>query len=387
MYINVWSKKMGLLDNEEEQYEIVDDVELEKNKSLENVMGELGVDYSDDILLKVFKSEMGKDYHCFDMLPEGINGIEERLRSEHGKGDYKIKIFTPTPQGRKSIKKTVKLSITVPISNIENNVNKDDSKDIKSVINLMMTGQIEMMNSFRESQLENQVKTQELMLSILSNNNNKDTPSLLETMSLLKQLQPVQKDPMETVLSMMNINREIKKELTDDISKPEGSMSQLISGFNTLIEASKIRSFEENNKNIKEKVVNYEENEINENENMNLILKKQLYNHLSMLCIKAEQKKNPRLWAEITIDEIPIIYHTKIEDLLSNNDDNAYKLMSDIQPKIINYKSWFYEFIAELRDIIYYTDDETLTENLNSVEYKDISTQKTVIDDDTKNKS
>ncbi len=358
-------------------YEILE--EDKEEMALESVFSELGVDVSDDILLKVYKSDLGKDAHCFDCLPEGINGIEERLRIEYGKGDYKVKIMTPTPQGRKALKKTVKLSINTPLEKEEVIIDTSND-DFKSVINMMMESQNKMMAMFRESQLETQIKNQELMLSVLSKND-KEQPTLLETMALLKQMQPDQKDPMETVLSMLNINREIKKELKEDSPEPEGSMGQLINGFNTLVEAAK------NNGN--QPQPQPQPHPCAKDQDMNFLIKNKLKNHLKLLCIKASENKNTGLWADLTVDEIPNQFYPELINILGTDNETAFNAFAQINPDINGFKPWFMQLISEIR-LCFESDDtnnetnDNLTNDNKEDDNVDLKTVKLPSDNDIK---
>jgi len=365
--------------NQPATFDIVDYEEGEQQETeLNGVLSELGVDNMEDILLKVYRTnELGKDAQCFDCTPDAINGIEDRLRTAYGKGDYKIKVFAPTPQGRKAVKRVIKLSLEAPEK--PEVKPEEKSEDLKDVVSSMMVSmqqqQQNMMQMFRESQLESQNKTQELLITVLSKKDDGEKPpSLLETIQVLKSLEGDKKDPMETVLSMLNINREIKAELEQDKPAADGTMGQLMQGVNSLIELAKHAPEKQPAQNTQQLPDKSLENNTQQSpqpqpenqEQMNILVKQKLKSHLSVLNEKAKQGKNPALWADLTIDEIPEQFYPQLIAALGENDEEGFNTLLSINPIVAESKAWFMEFLFEVREAFTEKPEDEETEETDN---------------------
>jgi len=360
---------MTILEQGDEQlsYELIDIPESEQEDGLSLVLEDLGVESGEDILIKVYQQDsLGKDAQCFDCTPEAINGIEDRLRDSYGAGDYKLKIMTPTPRGGKSIKRVVKLSIATPIE--PEKVEPEKGDDIGSVISNMMdamqTQNTNMMNMFRESQLQSQNKTQELIITMMANKSSDEKqPSFIEQLAALKAIMPEpekQKDPMESILAMLNVTEKVKETISPEPAPAEGSMGQLLTMGSQLIEAAKNspKQAPPVQQNVTTQVNDHPQKQIEnppEQPDMNIIVKQKLKNHLQVLCTKAAENRNPALWADLTIDEIPEQFYPQLIDVLGSDDEVAFVNMSEINPTIIEHREWFLTFIGEIRAA--FTDD------------------------------
>ncbi len=351
-------------------FELVEfDEEQEKNSQLTSVLEALGVE-PDEILLKVYRvNEMGKDAQIFDCPADAIEGMEERLRKSYGKGDYKIKIFAPTDSGGKAVRKVIKMSIDTPIEPDTTEPAKTDdiSGVITSMMQAMQTQSTSMMNTFRESQLESQNKTQELIIAMMSNKSSDEKkPSFIEQLAALKAIMPEpekQKDPMDSILAMLKVTEKVKESVSPEPAPSEGSMGQLLNMGSQLIEAAKnspakpIHQQPLTRPNIDPKtglavqpqIIEKESKQQPEQQDMNFIVKHQLKNHLQMLCTKAADGRAPALWADLTIDEIPEKFYPQLIVVLGDNDTDGYTSMVEINPAIAQHEAWFMEFIAEIR--------------------------------------
>ncbi len=359
-------------------YEIVEndgEEPVEREDLLSGVLDELGIDGSGDVLLKVYHvNEYGKDAHCFDCTPDGLNGIEDRLRAAYGKGDYKIKIFTPTPQGRKSCKSTVKLSLEVPNEeHVAKEINNDGT-NIRDMMNTMLAATqantTNMLQMFRESQLESQNKTQELLISVLTNKKD-DSPSIVEQLALLKQLMPEQPDAMVMLNSMMDMHSKVKEEFNDD-APPSGSLESMTNALGSLVELAKESKIPSDQSIAETGSKNKQEPE----QDMNILIKMKLRKHISMLCTKAKENKNPSLWAELTVDEIPEEYNDKLFEMIGKNNESGMKNLFLLSPETAQYEEWFCEFLNTIRDM-YIIDEKESGETVN--ESSDESNNLTVV--------
>lgn len=353
-----------LKDDDGAVYEIIDS-DGEDNESLNGILGELGLDGVDDIMLKVYRVDaMGKDAHIFDCLPDALNGIEDRLRDSYGKGDYKIKVFTPTPKGGKSVKKTVKMAIEVPLNNNEVEKPLDNSGDLKSVVSDMMAAmqnsQKEMFSMMQNNSLVMANKNQEMIIAILSNKkDDKPEVGIVEQLALLKQIIPEPTNPMDMLNSMMDMHKSVKDEFSG--SNENSVMGELTQGLNSLVSLA-ANAPQKNAEPAPQTTPSVGEIKQNPGQpesgsDMNPIIKHKLNRHLAFLIEKAKQGKDPELWVEVTLDEVPDNYYPLLVDNLGANDDEAFLNMAKINPDIVNFKPWFIDFCRIMRDAFSEADD------------------------------
>ncbi len=324
--------------------DVIDVEESEQEKALDSVLGELGVENINDIMLKVYRVDnLGKDAHCFDCLPDAINGIEEQLKKSYGEGDYKIKVFAPISTGGKAVKKVIKLSVALPIQK-EEPEKSDSSPDLTGLIMSIQNSNTQMITAMREMQMEQTNKNQEMMINILTSK--KDEPSLIEQLTLLKSLipePPKPVDPLESVLKMMEVQAEVKSMVEPQEKSELGLMAESLSN---IVNAAVNAPNKKPEQNLKQ---NTEEKPENKGENMNFIIKQQISKHLELLCQKASQDKPVDLWVDMTISEVPENYHGHLINALGADDDEAFKTLVSINHNVGNYKDWFMAFVIEMR--------------------------------------
>lgn len=394
-------------------FEIIDVPENEQDESLNAVLGELGVDSLDDIMLKIYRTnDMGKDAHIFDTLPDAVNGIEDRLRSSYGEGDYKIKIFTPTPSGGKSVKKVIKLSIAVPLEK-EEPVTEEKGEDIKDVVAAMMlamqTQSKDMMQMFREAQLESQNKTQELLITVLSKKDDGEKPpNLLETIQTLKALEGDKKDPMDVFSQMLTMNRQIKEEMADDKPQDDSMLGTLTNGLNSLVtlatNAPAQPTVPQGAPAVKPMPIPVTNVPVQPGTKpdiqtgapaiqqqptgteMNPLIKMKLKPELLNLVEKAKQGKNVAVYADLMIEEIPEQFYPQLLQALGADDDEALATLGSIEPTVLQHAEWFKGLCAEIR-AAFSEAEEQLGDLEDETETGQDLTSGNSLEDDTQNNS
>lgn len=358
----------------------VDVPETEEDKTLSAIFGEF-TDNEADILIKVYRiNEMGKEAHCFDTIPSGLDGIEDRLRDAYGRGDYKLKAFGPTPQGKKSIKKVVKLTLETPMEK-EIIAPVDTGGDVKAVMVEMARqnneSQMNIMQMFKEQQLETQnrmqeaqMRMQELLISTMGSRS--EPPSLTEQLALLKQLQPEQKDPMEYMTMMFDMNSKMQEMASPVESTPLGELS---SGINSLVKLAAqspsntpgqpaIKGATQSPVKPEQKVQQQPSQQpqppqaqpgpANQQANteMNLnhpMVRAKLQQQLQSLMQKAHEDKNPEIYALLMVEELPEQFYSMLLDAIGHDNATAIKNFADIEPGIMQFEAWFNEFVDGIR--------------------------------------
>lgn len=384
---------MAMLDNEmtlpditesdiENEY-FSDAAEFAKN-NLDSVVSELGGDGGeDDILLKVYRVVAHKkDQFCFNAFPIDLP-LEPRLISEYGGGDYNVRVMIPTANGRgKSLKRQIQISIAEKIESsagIQQQYQQpQNGLSGQEIVDLMGRNNMDMMRMLKESQLESQLKTQELMLSVF--NKKDDSPSIVEQLALLKQLmpEPERVDPMNMLNQMMDMHRNVKAEFSEE-PKSETELGALMEGVNGLIGLAKVSG--SNDKNPQQNPQQPQE----ENKNVNVIekfaMEKMVRNHLTVMTQKAEQGKTPELYADLTIEEVPTKYHKTLYELVGENNTDAFNRICELCPEAAAHPQWFEQYINAIRE--YFkdlavmvsehktTDEITVTENGDAVVLSD----------------
>ncbi len=384
---------MSVLDqpSDDNGYELVPLSEVEQNEfeqnALDNVITALGADSVTDILLKVYHLNdiTNKEEWCFDCDPEALP-LENRLLSVYGGGEFAVRVMTPTPEGRKSLKRKIKISIAKPVEKDKQEIDNsgDNLKNVmSSMMEVMSKNQTNMMQMFRESQLESQNKTQELLITVLGNKDNQPVqPTLLETMAALKALTPDTKDPLVVFGEMMKMNREIKEEMTPETPPAEGSFGQLMEGANKLMDMASNApkappQMAPQQVHQQQPTLKPPEQLEKEQQDMNALMKMKLKSSLNMLNEKAKTDSNPALWADVTIEEVPEQYYQQLMDALGENDEQGFINLMSINPVIEPNKEWFIAFIGEIRAAFVESKEPDLETDL---------TGDTVLGDDIENK-
>ncbi len=372
----------------------VDETESDKfaNNSLDSVISELGGDSLDDILLKIYRINKvtKKEEFCFNSCPEELP-LEPRLVSEYGSGEFTVRVMVPNEQGRKSLKRRLNISIAERLNSYVEPV-RNDSGDIKEIMSGMMEAmsqnQTNMMQMFKESQLESQNKTQELLISVLSNKSDDKQPTLLETMAALKALTPDTKDPMEVFGQMLTMNREIKAEMTPETPPAEGSFGQLMEGANKLMDmasnapkAPPQQAQQRTAENQQRPAIQSPEQQEKEQTDMNTLMRMRLKSNLNMLNEKAKAGSNSALWADVTIDEVPEQYYPQLIAALGDSDEQGFINLMSINPVIEPNKDWFISFIGEIRAAFVESKEPEI-----EPETEPDLTDDTVLGDDSENK-
>lgn len=350
--------------NTDDGYELVPLSEVEQNEfeqnALDNVITALGADSVTDILLKVYRLNdiTNKEEWCFDCDPEALP-LENRLLTVYGGGEFAVRVMTPTPEGRKSLKRKIKISIAKPVEKEKPELDKSGD-DLKTVVSSMMeamqANQVNMMQMFRESQLESQNKTQELLITVLTNKKDggEKPPTMMEMLTFLKTMEGDKKDPMDVFSEMIKMNRTIKEEMSDEKPAQEGSFGQLMEGANKLMDLANNAPPKETPQltrpNIKPPPLPGKQLETpQEPTDMNKLLQMKLRHNLNLLNDKAIANSNPALWADVTVDEIPEQYYPQLISALGENDEQGFMNLMSINPVIESNKEWFIQFISEIR--------------------------------------
>ncbi len=337
----------------------------EKNKrkesELSSVLDELGCDSSDDILMKVYRVDelTNKEDWCFDCRPDALP-LEPRLLDAYGGGHFTILVMTPTPQGRKSLFRKAHIRI-VKIKKETQGEKQNFEAVMTGMIKAMQESQSAMMNAFRESQLEAQIKTQELLLNIMAEKTGQNnTPTLIEQLTLLKNLMPEPPDAMAMLNSMMDMHSKVKNEFVDEPA-PEGSLASMTNALGSLVDLAKNAPAPQ--KKSDEKISTNKESVP-----VNILIQHRLVSHIRLLISKAIANKNPALWAELTVDEIPEQYHAQLLDFVGKDNEAGMANLIKLEPEAGKQKAWFLSLLSEIRDIFLNPNEESLTHTENADE-------------------
>lgn len=343
-------------------------------ENYKEILTSLGAD-SSDIILKIYRvnAPYGKLQHCLDTGIESLEGIEDSLRDEYGAGDYKIKIFTPNPNGRgKSVKKIIDLGIAKRVENIHdknNNENKEDTTSaIREMMNGLLTSQQSMMNGLRDMQMQSESNMKDLMIQVLSNANSQpknEQPSMFEMLKVLKELMPEPKDPTESILSLLGVTEKVK-EFVEPAEKSE--FGEITSAVGNLIQLAKDspKPYQNNmplvspEKQLKDSSNIPIQNNVNETsqqkgDDMNTIKKtvilNQIASQLPFYIQKAANGKPADLWADVLASEIPKTYAVKVQEFLTPPTDEIINEFVTVNDNVNVYRDWFVDFVETLKSL------------------------------------
>lgn len=392
----------------QEKYEFIEVPEEQQQPDLAGMLAELGVGDVNDCMIKVYRiNESGKEAHCFDMLPDGLEQIEDRLRDAYGKGDYKLKFFLPTGIGnRKAVKKVVKMSIEIPLSAQKKSDEGYNGPDINQAMQAMTKAiadnNIQMMNAMREQNLESQVRMHETLLQVATTK--QDTPSMFEMFKMFKELQPESRDPFGEFRTFMEFQRELKEDLPP---ADNSTLGTLTSGLNSLMKIAadapkhqqpaqpaqpgrKVSAQPHPQMPVKQAVTGAGQSNIAqfpqqgvqmpvqgymqppqtpqipqsqppqpENPFMNQMMLNVIRTQLAMLVTKASENKDPQTYANLIIEELPPQYYPDLLQQIGENNEQGLRAFSQVNPDILNYPEWFSEFMDIIREAFALADEET----------------------------
>jgi len=295
--------------------------------------------------------------------------LEERLRDEYEGGDFIIKIYSPNPRNknRPSMRKSIKVSVAIvkrnhaPVLPMAQQSNDTDA--IMQMIAANNKSQQEMMMRFIEMNANNKSEGMGLqeviqLTTLLNGNANRD-------------------DPIKLVRDLLATTGEMKALVGTD-EKPNDNMSMLNTGLSAIIELANANKGATAPAAVapppntpaaippKAQQAPPAPSAQPTGQDENMFVKMAIAKHFKFLVKQATEQKDPLLYAEVTLDQIPEAYYVKLYDLIEQS--NFMDKFAEIEPAVLGHEAWFIDLRNGLLAAL--SDDET-PENTGQVDEVD----------------
>ena len=321
-------------------------------QDLAAVLDALGAEIGTDILLKIYRKDAktNKREWVTDARPENLP-LEPMIQAEFGGGAYEIDVYGPTPGGSKSRKKTIPLPIAqrrelpavaaagapLDIDKLFTKMAEQQSNTLKQVTELLT------------------LKMENMVLKSGGGQQGLGVKDLLEMFSLFKELSPQSKasSPIEMFKEMAAL-----KDLMPDLFGSGNGMTgwdAMLKGVQTLADAAKATAGNAAARlpapgaaAVHADPPAGDVESFDEGENVDMFAMV-LRGKLTDLCERAADDRNPGVYAQVALDEIPDAYYPKLVEFLGADDLKAVDKLVAICPQVAQFRPWFVEFCAEIR--------------------------------------
>lgn len=337
-------------------------LEMEQDE-LQSIIEQLGGVGGSDAMLKVYRfNESREREFCFNARQEDVPTLEERLSDAYNGGRFEVVIYTPSATGA-ARRKTVALNIAKrsdwrPQSEKEQAAAPDVMQFMREMMDRQNTTLTEIMKASRE-----QVK--ELAETLKQQPQGSGLDNALDLITKVKTAfgEPTRAaGGVSEVIETLAAVEQIKKIVAGDDDERDGGggvADVLREGLGFLREAvaeSRAKRM------AGAPAAGGGAASVDQEENMNLILRKKLSPALFDLCHLAQAGRNPVAYAEVTLDKIPEQYYSQVIDILGDDDAHAVENLIEIEPHVNDYRPWFTQFCAAIRTALA-TEDLTSGED------------------------
>lgn len=345
------------------EFEDITDLQNDIDATLSKVSSEFDKDENDvnfKIKLHRVLEKKGEREWLFDILPSELP-VMDRVRDEYGGGRYEASMFKNGKLFRK-----FNFNIATPRTNYVPPVKSNN--DLNSIVAMLMQQQKDQMNEFKELILQvakpaapsNQMDIVGIMTAMAGMfkvfqgmmpqpvNNGNGIELLIKGMEVMKDVQGGNGETglldvvKELVKSPLIENILQQKVLTAPTAATPAAAPRIAGPAPASPGAPSISATPKT-------------------EDENMIRQKFIAGQINQLVMLAKQNKDPDLYAEVVLDNLPaFVSENDIKQVLAN--ENIIEDMSKINPEVKNYEQWFLAFKNSVNQILNGETGEPLTD-------------------------
>lgn len=355
------------IDTIDTDFQDVSDLQGDIDSELSDVTSEFGKDENEvnfKIKLHRVLEKKGEREWLFDIVPSELP-VMDRIRDEYGGGKYEASLYKNGRLFRK-----FHWSIASPRTNYIP-PNKNNTLDMASVMNAMLAQQKEQFNQFKELMLQvarpaqtSTFNPMDMMTGLMA--------AMVQMKAFLSPPSNNSGDGAEKYISALTKGIELAKDLGGGGDKE----TNLLDVIRDLVKSPVFEKVIESSSSVVASVPQIPVNQpikIPQSENinqpgnvndMNFIEKKFIEPQLNNLVKLAKSGKNPELYAEVLLDNLPPQINEEIINKYLTN-ENIIEDLSKINPEVKNHSEWFLAFKDAIKELISSENQEPLTEDEN----------------------
>lgn len=358
--------------------------EEKQEKSLDaevaSVIDQLGGTYTEDLLFKIYRldPETGKRIWACDARPADMP-LEPMLQKKHSSsekgGDFEVVIYAPnpnSPRGGKSRRGSpVQISVDPPNAPAaEAAPAAPAGQDFSEVLERMQQSTVAMIEKMGEQQrlaLENAVLKQQAQ----QGGQGLDLKQVLELLPLLRDVlggnNNQQTSPIEQLGDLLDIQKKLRDEVGGGSSEDGGLLKSLDKVIDIVKEANQGQSTGQGQGQAAAARPNPSPRPAppattdsdgqapdtgKPDEDNAMFVQRMVKEQLLFLCRRAEANRDPAVYAEYLLDEVPEAYYPRLLDSLGASDQEAVQNFGEYCPQVLDYAEWFKRLAACLREAL-----------------------------------
>jgi len=336
-----------------------------EDQMLSSLLADLGSDASSGVTVYQVQPPGGKPYdkpaYMFKTTPDAFN-LDE-LRDEYGGGKFRLYI---SKNGK--LYKNISVNVAPP-KNYGKNYEEPKKDNTETMSNMFM--------QFMEKQDQKNNEMMQMMFQMITalagnrNNNNEFGPKdMMQIMVQMKEFlggNPQQGQSTKEQMEMLFKGIELAKDMGGGDDSAVSLIKETMRTFGGPL-AKAVDQYNETQKkqidrinhqtqmapapvrqHIPTQQGNINQTEKTGNEEMN-VLKMAIKPNIKMLLAQAKSQKDPQLYAEVLVDQIPDAFFDQFVSYVM--DDNLVNNLVEIEQEVANYKSWFESLHTEIKGVL-----------------------------------
>jgi hypothetical protein len=329
-----------------------DDAEESHERDLAGVIAALGGEVGTDVLLKIYRkdSKTNKREWVVDAKPEDMP-LEPMLQAEFGGGLYEVDVYSPTPGGSKSKKRTVGLPIAT-------------RREVPAAA-VPQFNMAEMFKQLAESQAKSveqiagllTLKMENMVLKAGGGAQPMGVEEMLKLFALFKELSPSQKSG-----GLSDMVRELAamREVMPDLFGSNNGMTGWDAALKAMDKLAGAVTANGRPAALPPAAGGAVDTNIEQEEGTD-VFNFMLRQKLEQLCARAAAGGNPAVYAQVVLDELPEKYDGILLEVLGENNDQAADNLIAICATVEHYRPWFIQFCQVIRAAFLPVEDLTDT--------------------------